>query len=272
MELTGRTVIVTGGASGIGKALAERIAMEAAQAVVVADIDQAGAQAVADGLAGAAIGVGCDVSQEAQVNALVDRAQSEFGNVDIFCANAGIGLGSRLDADDQEWKQVMDVNLMSHVYAARRLVPEWLERGEGYFVSTASAAGMLSQIGDVTYTVTKHGAVAFAEWLAITYGTRGLRVSCLCPMGVDTPLVRRGLEIEGPEGLGARIVAASGELLPPEKVAGDVVAAIREERFFILPHPIVGEFYRRKGDDHDRWLRGMQRLQAQVEQAVQRPG
>jgi NAD(P)-dependent dehydrogenase (short-subunit alcohol dehydrogenase family) len=148
-------------------------------------------------------------------------------------------------------------------------VPGWLERGEGYFVSTASAAGMLSQIGDVTYTVSKHGAVAFAEWLAITYGARGVRVSCLCPMGVDTPLVRRGLEMDGPEGLGARIVAASGELLPPEQVAGDVMAALKEERFFILPHPVVGEFYRRKGDDHDRWLRGMQRLQAQVEAATQ---
>jgi NAD(P)-dependent dehydrogenase (short-subunit alcohol dehydrogenase family) len=158
---------------------------------------------------------------------------------------------------------------MSHVYAARRLVPGWLERGEGYFVSTASAAGMLSQIGDVTYTVSKHGAVAFAEWLQITYGARGLRVSCLCPMGVDTPLVRRGLEIEGPEGLGARIVAASGELLAPEAVAGDVMAALKDERFFILPHPVVGEFYRRKGDDHDRWLNGMQRLQARVEEATQ---
>src|SRR5439155_10570636 len=117
-------------------------------------------------------------------------------------------------------------NLMSHVYAARRLVPEWLERGEGYFVSTASAAGMLSQIGDVTYTVSKHGAVAFAEWLAITYGARGLRVSCLCPMGVNTPLVQRGLETEGPEGLGAKIVAAAGELLDPEQVAGEVVQAM----------------------------------------------
>jgi NAD(P)-dependent dehydrogenase (short-subunit alcohol dehydrogenase family) len=268
MELTGRTVVVTGGASGIGKALAERFAMEAAQGVVVADIDEAGVQAVADGIAGAAIGVGCDVTDEAAVNALIDRAESEFGNVDIFCANAGIGVGSRLDASDQEWEQVLGVNLMAHVYAARRLVPGWLERGEGYFVSTASAAGMLSQIGDVTYTVSKHGAVAFAEWLSITYGARGLRVSCLCPMGVNTPLVQRGLEAEGPEGLGAKIVAAAGELLDPADVAKDVMAALQEERFFILPHPEVGEFYRRKGDDHDRWLNGMRRLQARVEQAT----
>jgi NAD(P)-dependent dehydrogenase (short-subunit alcohol dehydrogenase family) len=269
MELTGRTVVVTGGASGIGKAMAERFAMEAAQGVVVADIDEAGAIAVAGDIAGAAIGVGCDVTDEAQVNALIDRAEGEFGTVDIFCANAGIGIGAGLEASDEAWKRVMDVNLMAHVYAARRLVPGWLERGEGYFVSTASAAGMLSQIGDVTYTVSKHGAVAFAEWLAITYGDRGLRVSCLCPMGVNTPLVQRGLEMDGPEGLGAKIVAASGELLDPADVAKDVMAALKEERFFILPHPVVGEFYRRKGDDHDRWLAGMRRLQARVEDAVQ---
>ena len=268
MELTGRTVVVTGGASGIGKAMAERFAMEAAQAVVVADLDEARAQEVADGIAGAALGVACDVTDEQQVNDLIDRAESEFGNVDIFCANAGIGLGSRLDASDEEWKQVMDVNVMAHVYAARRLVPDWVERGEGYFVSTASAAGMLSQIGDVTYSVSKHGAVAFAEWLAITYGEKGVRVSCLCPMGVNTPLVQRGLEMEGERGLGAKIVAAAGDLLDPADVAKDVMAAIKDERFFILPHPVVEEFYRRKGDDHDRWLNGMRRLQARVEDAI----
>ena len=268
MELTGRTVVVTGGASGIGKALAERFAMEAAQGVVVADIDEAGAVAAAADVPGAAIGVGCDVTDEAQVNALIDRAEQEFGTIDIFCANAGIGLGSRLDASDEEWKQVMDVNVMAHVYAARRLVPGWVERGEGYFVSTASAAGMLSQIGDVTYSVSKHGAVAFAEWLAITYGDKGVRVSCLCPMGVNTPLVQRGLDMEGERGLGAKIVAAAGNLLDPADVAKDVMAALKNERFFILPHPEVGEFYRRKGDDHDRWLNGMRRLQQRVEDAI----
>src|SRR3954465_1221338 len=270
MELTGRTVVVTGGASGIGKAMAERFAMEAAQAVVVADLDEAKAQEVADGIAGAALGVACDVTDEQQVIDLIDRAESEFGNVDIFCANAGIGLGSRLDASDEEWKQVMDVNVMAHVYAARRLVPDWIERGEGYFVSTASAAGMLSQIGDVTYTVSKHGAVAFAEWLAITLGARGLRVGCLCPMGVNTPLVQRGLEMEDERGLGAKIVAASGDLLDPADVAKDVMAALKDERFFILPHPVVGEYYRRKGDDHDRWLAGMRRLQTRAEAAIPR--
>jgi NAD(P)-dependent dehydrogenase (short-subunit alcohol dehydrogenase family) len=268
MELSGRTFVITGGASGIGKAMAQRFAREAAHGIVVADLDAEGAERVAAELPAQAIGVGCDVSDDAAVGALIERAEDEFGQIDVFCANAGIGTGSALDAPDEVWTRVLDVNLLAHVYAARRLVPGWVERGEGYFVSTASAAGMLAQIGDVTYSVSKHAAVAFAEWLAITYGAQGLRVSCLCPMGVDTPLVRGGLELEGPEGLGARVVAAAGALLPPEQVADDVVAAMREERFFILPHPEVGEFYRRKGDDHGRWLRGMQRLQAQVEQAL----
>ena len=158
----------------------------------------------------------------------------------------------------------MGVNFRAHLYAARRLVPQWVERGEGYFVATASAAGVLTQIGDAPYAVTKHAAVAFAEWLAITYGDLGVRVSCLCPMGVRTPLVEGGLAAEGDAALAARVVAAAGKLLEPEEVAGDVVEAIREERFLITPHPEVREFMRRKGDDHDRWLFGMRRLQAQV--------
>lgn len=264
MELTGRSVVVTGGASGIGAALARRFFEDGARGVVVADVQEEAARAVAAELGDRGLAVPCNVADAAQVSALVDTAEQAFGPVDIFCANAGIASGQGVDAPDEVWSEIIGVNVLAHVYAARRLIPGWLERGEGYFVSTASAAGMLSQIGDAPYAVTKHGAVAFSEWLSITYGDRGIRVSCLCPMGVDTPLVRMGLDLEGEEGLGARVVAAAGKLLPPEQVADDVAEAIRAERFFVLPHPEVGEFYRRKGDDPDRWLAGMRRLQAYV--------
>jgi NAD(P)-dependent dehydrogenase (short-subunit alcohol dehydrogenase family) len=262
LELRDRVAVVTGGASGIGRAMAQRFAAEGARGVVIADLQ--GSEAAAAEIGDRAIGIDGDVADQAHVAALLERARSEFGPVDVFCANAGIGTGQGLDAPDEVWDLILDVNVRAHVVAARLLVPEWLERGEGYFVSTASAAGLLNQIGDAPYAVTKAGAVAFAEWLAITYGDQGVRVSCLCPMGVRTPLVEGGLELEGDEGVAARVVAAAGKLLEPEQVAGDVVEAIREERFLILPHPEVGEYMRRKGDDHDRWLLGMRRLQAYV--------
>jgi NAD(P)-dependent dehydrogenase (short-subunit alcohol dehydrogenase family) len=265
VELQGRVAVVTGGASGIGRAMAQRFAEEGAS-VVVADLQGSEEAAAAIG-SERAIGVDGDVADDAHVGALIERAREAFGPVDVFCANAGIGTGLGLDAPDEAWDLILDVNVRAHVVAARRLVPEWVERGEGYFVATASAAGLLNQIGDAPYAVTKAGAVAFAEWLAITYGDQGVRVSCLCPMGVRTPLVEGGLALEGDEGVAARVVAAAGEILEPEQVAGDVVDAIRDERFLILPHPEVGEFMRRKGDDHDRWLLGMRRLQAYVKGA-----
>ena len=264
MELEGRVAVVTGGASGIGRAIARRVADEGARGVVVADLDGSGAESVAGEIGERASGIACDVSSQGQVDRLLDHAEDAFGPVDVFFANAGIGAGSGLDAPDEVWERTWGVNVNAHVLAARRLVPGWLERGEGYFVSTASAAGLLTQIGDVVYSVTKHAAVAFSEWLSITYGDRGVRVSCLCPMGVNTPLLNAGLEMEDSTGLGARVVAAAGRVLEPEDVAGEVVEAIRAERFLILPHAEVGEFLRRKGDDHDRWLAGMRRLQAQV--------
>lgn len=264
MELTDRCVVVTGGASGIGAALARRFFDDGARGVVVADLQEEAAAAVAADFGDRGLAVPCDVSVDVQVNGLIDAAEERFGPVDVFCANAGIGTGQGIEAPDDVWQQTIGVNVLAHVYAARRLVPGWLERGEGYFVSTASAAGMLTQIGDAPYAVTKHAAVAFAEWLSITYRDQGIRVSCLCPMGVDTPLVRGALEMEGDLSLGVRVVAAAGELKQPEEVADDVADAIRAERFFVLPHPEVGEYYRRKGDDPDRWQAGMRRLQSYV--------
>ena len=263
MDLSGRVVVVTGGASGIGRALARRFASEGAASVVVADLDGAGAEAVAAELPGA-LGVRCDVTSDDDVGALIARAESEYGPIDLFCANAGVGSGSGLEAADEVWDAAWNVNVRAHVLAARRLVPGWVERGHGYFVSTASAAGLLSQIGDAPYSVSKHAAVAFAEWLSLTYGDRGLRVSCLCPMGVNTAMLNAGLSLEDSQGLGARVVAAAGRVLEPEDVADEVVRAIGEERFLVLPHPEVGEFLRRKGADPDRWLAGMRRLQASV--------
>jgi NAD(P)-dependent dehydrogenase (short-subunit alcohol dehydrogenase family) len=264
MDLSGRVAVVTGGASGIGRALARRLAAEGARWVVVADVDGAGAEAVAAELGDLASGVACDVTSETEVDRLIEHAEQSFGPIDVFFANAGIGTGSGLDAPDELWERSWAVNVNAHVLAARRLVPAWLERGEGYFVSTASAAGLLSQIGDAPYSVTKHAAVAFSEWLSLTYGDRGLRVSCLCPMGVNTAMLNAGLDMEDSQGLGARVVAATGRVLEPEDVAGEVVRAIQDERFLILPHPEVGEFLRRKGDDPERWLAGMRRLQAHV--------
>ena len=232
--------------------------------MVVADVDGPGAEAVAAELGERALGVACDVTDDEQVGELIARTEESFGPIDLFFATAGVGSGSGLDADDETWSLSWAVNVKAHVLAARRLVPGWIERGEGYFVSTASAAGLLSQIGDAPYSVTKHAAVGFAEWLSLTYGDRGLRVSCLCPMGVNTAMLNAGLEMEDSHGLGARVVAAAGRILEPEDVADEVLRAIHEERFLILPHPEVGEFLRRKGDNPDRWLAGMRRLQAQV--------
>ena len=254
MELKEKVAVVTGGASGIGRALAWRFSEEGAR-VVVADLDGAGAERVA-GEIGGAIGVACDVSDEAQVGALIDRAESEAGPVDLFAANAGVGGGVGLDG----FELALDVNVLGHVYAARRLLPGWLERGEGYFLSTASAAGLLTQIGSASYAVSKHGAVAFAEWLSVTYGDRGIGVSVLCPMGVNTPMLNAGEE-------GAQataVVSAAGAIIEPEQVADAVVEALREERFLVLPHPEVLTFFQRKASDYDRWLAGMRRLQAGI--------
>jgi NAD(P)-dependent dehydrogenase (short-subunit alcohol dehydrogenase family) len=264
MDLAGKVVVVTGGGNGIGRAMVRRFVQEGARGVVAADLDGAAAAGVAAALApahpGRVLARTCDVSVDADVIALVDGAEAAFGPVDLFCANAGVGLGTDLTTPDAEWRTAIDVNVMAHVYAARRLLPGWLERGRGYFLATASAAGLLTQIGSAPYSVTKHAAVAFAEWLAVTYGDRGVRVSCLCPQGVNTNMLNAG----GVASTGAAAVRAGGPVLEPDDVAAVVADALREERFLVLPHPEVLTYWQRKSADYDRWLGGMRRLQARV--------
>jgi NAD(P)-dependent dehydrogenase (short-subunit alcohol dehydrogenase family) len=260
MEIAGTYCVVTGGASGIGRALARRLAAEGAAGVAVVDRDLPGAEAVAAELAGARA-YACDVGDPNQIATVIDAIEADMGPIALFCANAGIAIGTDLETTDDDWDLAFAVNTKSHYYAARRLVPRWIERGGGYFVSTASAAGLLTQIGSAPYAVTKHAAVAFSEWLAITYGDQGVKVSCLCPQGVNTNMLRGTASIES---TGASVVRASGEVLEPEAVAEAVVATIFAERFLVLPHPEVLEYWRRKTSDYDRWIAGMRRLQAKV--------
>ncbi len=264
MELADRVAVVTGGASGIGRALAWRLVEEGVRGVAVADVDADGAQAVAADIGPRALGVACDVAIEDQVAATVARAQDAFGPVDLFCANAGVAIGTDLSTPEDVWELAYDVNVRAHVHAAKALLPGWLERGEGYFLATASAAGLLTQIGSAPYAVTKHAAVAFAEWLSVTYGDRGVRVSCLCPMGVRTAMTAVPDDAPDEVRLATGVVASAGAMLEPEQVADVVIEGLRAERFLILPHPEVLTFFQRKADDYDRWLAGMRRLQARV--------
>ena len=258
MELPDKVAVVTGGASGIGRAMALRFAADGARGVVVADLDGPGAEAVATEIGDGALPFECDVADPGHADALIGAAESAFGPVDLFCANAGVAVGTDL-ATPAEWDLAFGVNVRSHIVAAERLLPGWLERGHGYFLTTASAAGIASQIGSAPYAVTKHAAVAFAEWLSITYGHRGVGVSCLCPMGVATAMLD-----QGGDQLGFRVVKEAAPVLDPADVAQAVVDGLRAEQFLILPHPEVLEFFRHKAADYDRWLRGMRRLQARV--------
>jgi NAD(P)-dependent dehydrogenase (short-subunit alcohol dehydrogenase family) len=265
MDLSGRHVVVTGAAGGIGRALAERFHRAGAN-VVAADIDGAGAERTAASLdtirPGSAMGIGADIGTEAGNVELINAADDRFGQIDLFFANAGVGVGSTLDTPEDVWETAFAVNTHAHRWAAKHLLPGWLARGEGYFCSTASAAGLLSQIGSAPYTLTKHAAVAFAEWLSITYGDAGVRVSCLCPQGVNTNMLNAG-DVPG-AGPSSSVVRASGVVLEPADVAEVVLQAITAERFLILPHPEVLTYLQRKTGDVDRWLAGMRKLQARM--------
>ncbi|HZM78276.1 MAG TPA: SDR family oxidoreductase [Candidatus Limnocylindrales bacterium] len=248
MNLAGKRVVITGAAGGIGAAMARRFHAEGAS-LVLSDLQ------APEGLAAEldAIAVSCDVSDEAQVGKLVEVA----GEIDLFCANAGIATGLGLDAGNDAWDRSWAVNVMAHVYSARAVLPGMLARGGGYLLHTCSAAGLLISLNDAPYNVTKHAAVAFAEWLTAMYGDKGIRVSALCPQGVRTPMLMEGLE-KGE--LAARAVAAAGAILEPEEVAEFVVQGLAEERFLILPHPEVAMYQQRKVADPDRWLAGVRRL------------
>jgi NAD(P)-dependent dehydrogenase (short-subunit alcohol dehydrogenase family) len=254
MEIADRHVVVTGAASGIGRAVARRFAAEGARAVVVADLNLEAAQAVAAEFGGLAVQT--DVSREAEIGELISRATEAHGPIDLFFSNAGVpGPGGGPEAPDDEWQRTWEVNVMAHVWAARALLPDMTARGEGYLLSTASAAGLLTQVSALAYSVTKHAAVAVAEWLAIAYGDAGIKVSCLCPQAVRTPML--DLALEDPIGAAPLL---SGGLLEPEDVAEAVVDGVREERFLILPHADVARYLAFKGTQPERWLEGMRRL------------
>ena len=258
MKIEGKVAVVTGGASGIGRELCRRFAALGAKGVVVADINADGAAAVAKEIGGLA--VACDLSREDECKRLVDEAKTAYGQVDLFCSNAAIASGGDpLTTPLEVWQQQWNVNLMAHVHAVRAVLPDMLERGDGYLVHTSSMAGILSSHGNLHYAVTKHAVVGLAEWLAFTYAHRGLKVSCLCPLGVRTPM------LGNPSGAWAK--AAAGTIREPEEVAQMVVDAIDEERFLVLTDPIAQEWMEGKTADPDRWLRGMNRLQQRIEEA-----
>ncbi len=265
MELAGRHVVITGAGSGIGRALAQRIAAEGVRALVVADLDLAAIESLANEIG--ALAVRTDVSRESEIRALIDRATHVNGPIDLFCSNAGVpGPAGGPEGSDEEWQRTWEINVMAHVWAARALLPDMVARGDGYLLSTASAAGLLTQVSALAYTATKHAAVAVAEWLAINYADAGIKVSCLCPQAVRTPMLELALE----DPIGAAPLLAGG-LLEPAEVADAVVAGIREERLLILPHEDVAKHMALKGAQPERWLNGMRRLVRQARSASE-PG
>jgi NAD(P)-dependent dehydrogenase (short-subunit alcohol dehydrogenase family) len=259
MELRDKVAVVTGGANGIGAALARRFAAEGARAVVVVDLDLAHAESVAGEIRGVAFKA--DVGAEADIVRVVRETEQRFGGIDLWCSNAGILFIGGVETPTEQWQKIWDVNVMAHVFAARAVLPGMLARGGGYLLHTASAAGLLSQIGSATYSVTKHAVVALAEWLSITHGEQGIKVSVLCPQAVRTNML--GGNEDGS-------VAGVDGVIEPEQVAQAVVEGLADERFLILPHPQVAEYVRRKATDYDRWLGGMRRLQRRFQDNMPR--
>jgi NAD(P)-dependent dehydrogenase (short-subunit alcohol dehydrogenase family) len=260
VELAGKHVVVTGAASGIGRACAARFVAEGAR-VVAADRDQARVRAVGEEIGALAVGV--DVSRESEITALIAAAQEHHGPIDLFFSNAGVaGPGGGPEAPDAALQETWEINVMAHVWAARALLPAWLDRGEGYLLSTASAAGLLTQVSALAYSITKHAGVALAEWLSITYGDAGINVSCLCPQGVRTPMLDVALE----DPIGAAPLLAGG-VMEPDEVAAVVVEGVRDERFLILPHAEVANHMALKGAQPERWLKGMRKLVRQAREA-----
>ena len=257
MQVKDRIVVVTGAAGGIGAALAERFADAGAECVVCADLDGAGAEAVARRIDGVAMQV--NVGVEAEIAALIEKVEAEIGPIELFCSNAGILTIGGVEVPNEDWQRIWEVNVMAHVWAARHVVPRMIERGGGYLLNTASAAGLLNQVGSAPYGVTKHAAVGLAEWLALTHGDDGIKVSVLCPQAVRSEMTR-GHE-EG--------VAALDGMLEPEPVAEACLKAIEEETFLVLPHPQVLDYMRMKTADYDRWIGGMRKLNRQYGGSVE---
>jgi len=249
MEIKDKVIVITGGASGIGRAMARRFTSEGAKQVVIADLNAEGLQEVADEIGAHAIPI--NVSVEAEVKHLIETAENDYGQIDLLCNNAGIGVGGGPETPNDDWQRIWEINVMAHVYAARAAIPAMVARGDGYIMNTASAAGLLTQVGSAPYAVTKHAAVSFAEWLSVTYGGRGLKVSVLCPQAVRTAMTAGN-----PDG-----VASVDGMMEPEVLCDCVVEALREEQFLVLPHPEVLTYMQRKSGDYDRWIKGMRRLQ-----------
>ncbi|MEE2744763.1 MAG: SDR family oxidoreductase [Bdellovibrionota bacterium] len=250
MKIEGKRVIITGAASGIGKALAHAF-FEKGASIVLGDLNEKGVMETAKGVQGK--GKKIDVSKEDEIKSLIDLANEEYGGVDIFCSNAGVlGEFGLLEITQESWLETLSINTMSHVYAAKHCLPQMLERGSGYLMITSSAAGLLTQIGAAPYSVSKHAALGFAEWVAITYGEKGIGVSCLCPQAVKTAMTEKGAGVAGVDGM-----------IEAEDCALKVIEGIEEEKFLITPHPEVLEYIKRKTSDYDRWIKGMQRLQNQ---------